>query len=113
MNMHHNVKGSHPGAKRRLASSVVLGGSKTSLSLAKQWSASACTVAHLAPSDGQPSRLAYLHISFGPLTQEGLLWGARFWEEGAPEEANFVDWLLLSPLPLSSVSVVPAPADMR
>jgi len=37
------------------------------------------------------------------LTQEGLLWGARFWEEGAPEEANPVDWLLLSPLPLSSV----------
>jgi len=72
-------------------------------SQARRWPAIACTVASLTTDNDHPPRRAYLYISFGPLTREVTLWGARFWEEDVPDETQPVDWLLVSPSPLSSV----------
>jgi hypothetical protein len=82
---------------------AALSGVEQSMSVARQWPASACTVAILTQTDGVSPRRACLHISFGALTRVPTLWGARFWEENLPNSEDSVDWLITSPEPISSV----------
>ena len=50
-------------------------------------------VADLASAKGALPRLAYLSISFGPLTCPQARWAARFWEVDPPPGVKPVDWL--------------------
>lgn len=71
--------------------------------LANQWQALAGTVASLSSPDGHIKSRVRLHISFGVLSQDAKLWGARFWEADDPHNVNRVDWLLISKQPVRCV----------
>ena len=71
---------------------------------ARQWRACAGVVADLASRNGVPARRARVYISFEPLMAAGPSWGARFWEEDAPESAEPVDWFLPSQQPVCCVA---------
>jgi hypothetical protein len=50
-------------------------------------------VADLASAKGALPRLAYLSISFGPLTSPQARWAARFWEADPPPGVKPIDWI--------------------
>lgn len=63
---------------------------------ARRWAPIGCILAELAPTAGQPPRLATLHVSIGLLPHLPSPWVARFWEADAPPGARRVEWLLTS-----------------
>ena len=59
-----------------------------------KWMARAGIVARLADPTGTAQRQTRLHISFGALGQGTNPWGARFWEEDAPDGVQPIEWVL-------------------